>query len=891
MELVRFLIIGLGVGAIYALAAHGIVLVYRGSGILNFAHGAIGLVAARVFVGLRPGSGTALAAVVALVVAASLGAAIQLLIMRPLREASPLVRLIATLGILTIIQQAVLLRYAENPFVEAVLPSQTVRLTDELTVSADRFWLVAIAVVVTAVLWCAYRFTPFGRATTAVAENETATAALGWSPDLIATINWALGATLAGVAGILLAPITNVDAVALTLIVLPALAAALVGAFSSFPLTLLGGLAIGVAEAVMQRYVRTPGWPSAAPLLVVIAVLVLRGRALPLRSHIVEHLPRLGDGTVRRPVVAVVALVAFVSVLIGSVTLGDAITTTVIAAFVLLSIVVVTGYAGQVSLAQYALAGVGALISSRAADAWGWPFAAAAVLGVLATVPVGLVIALPALRTRGVNLAIATLGLGVTIDKLVLSNKDLTGGHIRGTVVEPPTVFGWSLDSVAHPERYAIFVIGAFTVAALAVANLRRSRVGRRLVAVRTNERAAASLGVGVVGAKLYAFGLGAALAAAGGVLLAFRFEHVQFGGYDVLASINAVVLAVVGGVGFIPGAIVGGAMAAGGLAPYVVDRIVDIGRYVGLVGGALLLLTLLTSPQGVAGAAAEALASAGRLAARLRRPADVVLARGAAPRVAPASLVLNDVTVRFGGVIAVAGVSFRVEPGEVVGLIGPNGAGKTSIIDAVSGFQRCEGSVHLDSIRMDRWSAVRRTRAGVGRSFQSLELFEDMTVLDNLRTASDRRDRGGYVTSLLWAREEPLPPLAVMALDEFGLAADLHRRPRELSYGRRHLVSLARAVAAGPSVLLLDEPTAGLDQAETARIGGLIRRLAVDWGMAVLLVEHDVELVMTACDRIVALEFGAVIAEGSPEQVRTDPLVRAAYLGEDEVDPTMVTS
>ena len=197
-----------------------------------------------------------------------------------------------------------------------------------------------------------------------------------------------------------------------------------------------------------------------------------------------------------------------------------------------------------------------------------------------------------------------------------------------------------------------------------------------------------------------------------------------------------------------------------------------------------------------------------------------------------------------------------------MLGLIGPNGAGKTTFIDAVTGFNRATGEVVLDGVRVDRWSPRRRSRAGIGRSFQTLELFESLTVRENLRVASERRDLLAYLTDLVRPGKPPLAPAAVVALREFGLEADLDRRPDELPYGRRRLVAIARAVAGAPSVLLLDEPAAGLDDGETAELGRLVRRLADEWGLAVLLVEHDVALVLDVSDRVVVLDKG--------EQLRT---------------------
>jgi sulfate-transporting ATPase len=251
---------------------------------------------------------------------------------------------------------------------------------------------------------------------------------------------------------------------------------------------------------------------------------------------------------------------------------------------------------------------------------------------------------------------------------------------------------------------------------------------------------------------------------------------------------------------------------------------------------------------------------------------------------VQPTTLEVGDLTVKYGRSVAVDSVSLKVKPGTITGLIGPNGAGKTTLIDAVTGFVRPSGgSLRLDGRDITRWSATRRARGGLGRSFQSLELFEDSTVLDNLRVASDPRDGISYLRDLVWPVNPSLPGGVISAIKEFGLGEDLERNVEDLSYGKRRLLAIARAVATQPSVLLLDEPAAGLGDVEAAELAHLVRRLADEWGMAILLVEHDMNFVMSVCDEIVVLDFGRRIAEGAPEVIRRDERVVAAYLGEEE--------
>jgi sulfate-transporting ATPase len=225
--------------------------------------------------------------------------------------------------------------------------------------------------------------------------------------------------------------------------------------------------------------------------------------------------------------------------------------------------------------------------------------------------------------------------------------------------------------------------------------------------------------------------------------------------------------------------------------------------------------------------------------------------------------------------------VNIRVDPGEIVGLIGPNGAGKSTIIDAITGFTTlAAGDVRLDAQTLTGWSPSRIARAGVVRTFQTVDLFDDLTVLDNIRAGAEDWSNWQFLSGLVRPNRSTVSRMAHVAIDVLNLEGLLGLRPTELSYGQRRLVAIARSLATGPSILLLDEPAAGLDPTETSELAALLREIASRWGVGILLVEHDVEMVLSIADRVTVLDFGTVIAAGAPKTVREDAAVVAAYLG-----------
>ena len=893
--IVRFTLLGLGIGALYGVVAQGIVLVYRGSGVLNLAQGAYVMAGAYTYYELTQRHGTPL--IVGLLAAPIggmiLGAATYRFVLRPMRRSSPLSRVIATLAVLIVLQAAAVLRYGVDSLAaKSWLPTRTVSPIHGAPVGLDRLLILAIGIAFTVVLAIVYKRTNFGRVTSAVAENERAAASLGHSPDRIAVINWALGAGLAALVGALLAPITFLQPTGLVILVVPGLAAALIGGFRSFGLAFAGALGIGMTESLMARYVQTPGWSQSVPFLFVIAVLVVRGASLPLRSYVLDKLPAVGSGHVRR--LPTLMLFAIAALLLGrflGVRWVDALTVTMIFAILCVSVVVATGYAGQLSLAQYVMAGLGAFIAAKLSNTWDVPFPLAVLIAVLAAAAIGAVVGIPSLRSRGVSLAIATLGLGIVAYALVLSNYDYTGGT-SGLPVPSPSLFGLDINAITTPRRYALMVLVVLFGTCLVVANVRRGAAGRRMLAVRSNERAAAALGVNVYAAKLYAFALATAIAALSGTLLGFRLTNVISSQFNVFTSISVVGMAVVGGVGSIGGAMIAATLLPGGFGSEVLRDFHGLEKYLPLASGLFLLYVLRSDQNGLFAMNRHLVTRIARFVAKSFRRHQVVPADPPAAGVdrrrpvqrdgvSPRALVITTLTVDFGGVRAVDGLSFDVRPGEVHGLIGPNGAGKTTVIDAVTGFVRpSSGSVCIDGTELVRMSARQRARMGVSRSFQSLELFSDLSVRENLAVAADDGSARRYAIDLVHPGKVASDTAGVAVAAEFGLLGVLDVKPAQIPFGQRRLVAIARAVATGPSILLLDEPAAGLDDGEARELGIVIRSLAEEWGMGVLLVEHNTELVLSVCDRVTVLAQGRLVVTGTPDEVRRDQRVLDVYLG-----------
>ncbi|MCG6951406.1 MAG: branched-chain amino acid ABC transporter ATP-binding protein/permease [Betaproteobacteria bacterium] len=470
----------------------------------------------------------------------------------------------------------------------------------------------------------------------------------------------------------------------------------------------------------------------------------------------------------------------------------------------------------------------------------------------------GALLALPALRVRGPYLAMVTIAFGFVVEHSIVEWEDVTGGQ-NGIMGVPKPLF------LGEPLTERDIALGAIVLVALllvAFSRLSRSSWGASMRAVKDSEVAAESVGLNPIAIKTLAFTLSAACAGLAGALFSPLSGFVTPSSFAFLQSILFVLVVIVGGAGTVSGPLIGAAIVV--LLPEV---LAGLAEYRLLFFGALMLGVLWIAPEGIVG---EVL----RWVRRRREAVRSTTSAGALPGAlrAQAALEVDGLTIAFGGVQAATGVAFKALPGAVTSLIGPNGAGKTTVLNMLGGFYRPDaGRVKLGARAIEGAPAWRIARAGLARSYQTSQLFGSMSVLENLVIASPERAGTQQAAESLLAF--------------VGYRGDLYARAADLPHVDRRLVEIARALATRPAVLLLDEPAAGLSREDKAALARLMRRIA-DAGVAVLLVEHDMEIVMGISDHVVVLDAGTPIAAGTPQAIQQDPAVRSAYLGEDQGRP-----
>ncbi|MCA1832053.1 MAG: ATP-binding cassette domain-containing protein [Actinomycetota bacterium] len=599
-----------------------------------------------------------------------------------------------------------------------------------------------------------------------------------------------------------------------------------------------------------------------------------------------------------------------------------------------LSLVVLTGWVGQVSLAQAGIMGVGAFTAAQITRHTGLDFPLNIAFAGIASAGIAVAIGIPALRIRGLYLAIATLAFQWALEQSLLQQHWFSGGF-NGVKIPDPHIGPYSLTN----DRLMYYVAWLLTgTIILLVANLRDSRTGRAWFAIRGSEVAAKTLGINVIRYKLIAFAVsGFILGIAGSINLNFIGQATPLD-YNFGKSIQYLSVAVLGGIGAIGGAVLIGIFFVFLDGWFFPEILTSIAGKIGIITAGLLIFTLIRNPGGMITIREDLrrqhLERAARKAARTNRTivldaaatdsvltdGEVTISDDAAPLLpsatenghtgngsaerlralltergprliradSPLLLEATDVSVRFGGVVANDEVSLEVRRGEITGLIGPNGAGKTTFFNTVNGLVKPQsGRIRVAGTDITDEPTHARARLGMARTFQIMRLFPRLSVFDNLMIGTHLQNDTGFGGNLLMSgrsrsedvrlREQVRSTLALLGLERVA-----HERVAGLPFGILRLVELGRALVSQPKLLLLDEPASGLDVGETDSFAEHLFHTRDELGITILLIEHDVRLVMMACDYVYVMEFGRNLAEGLPSEVQTNEAVVAAYLGEE---------
>ena len=913
-------ILGVIAGLTYALLAIGLTLVYRTSRVLNFAAGEMGALPALLIPILVINKGWPywLALALTLLGAATIGGLTESLVMRPLSRGPRLTMLVATIALAQALFGFSLLIPRGGDLTGKAFPTPfSWRLTiGTLVLGPGQILIIIVAPLCALAVTLFLRHNPLGRASRAAAENTEAARLAGVPTGRVSFVIWVIAGLLAGVGAILIGatrPLTLSAALG-PAILLRALGAAMLGGLNSIWGSFAGGIAIGVCEALVLWNYPVGGVLELVLAIVILASMLLKpslGRSRQARQGadwtLTSAVLPLPPWQARLPVVRLakygaLAVALTLAVLAPSAvkpSLQVSLTTIVLTALTGLSLVVLTGFAGHVSLGQFAFVAVGAAVGGRLYQL-GYSQLAIAAIVIVVGAGVAVLVGLPALRLRGLFLAVSTLGFALAVSSwlfyqgwLVHTSPE-TGSSLQ---LRRPRFFGIDFD---QEDRYYWLCLGVLVIAALMVYRLRRTGPGRAMLAVRDNEASAASLSLAPWKVKLSAFALSGAIATFagflyGGLLISFSADPAAT--FSPGRSLSFVVIAVLGGITSITGAVLGALWVEG------IPRLLGEG-YALLSSGLGVILILLLMPGGLASLvftlrdrfvafvlgrrpATASAGATGEAAPRAELRVGTRHGEGASDhRAGAAPLTAASVTVRFGGLLALDNVSVHTEAGEVLGLMGPNGAGKTTLFDVLSGNLRpVHGTVELDGRDITPLPAHRRSQLGLGRTYQQARLFADLTVIECVAVALERHRRSWLVPSMIaWPSsvrsERARMARAAEVLELLDLTAYAHRPSSQLPTGLRRMAELGCVIALEPHVLLLDEPTAGFTHRETEAFGETIREVRRYLGATVVIIDHDVPLMRGLVDRLYVLAAGQVIAEGPPSILDTDAQVAEVYLG-----------
>jgi branched-chain amino acid transport system permease protein len=548
------------------------------------------------------------------------------------------------------------------------------------------------------------------------------------------------------------------------------------------------------------------------------------------------------------------------------------------------------GYAGQLSLGHAALLGTGAFAASVVVDRLKAPMFVGWVVAAVVGGVIALAIGLPALRLRGLYLALVTIVFGITMQSSVLRWEFFTHGSAGASL--PRRLWGDTL--VSQPSVFLAMCLLVLLGVWLMDSNVMRTKLGRAFRIIREDETAAQAFGIDVTRYKLLAFVLSGAVAGLAGALFGHAIGLVNSDVFDLELSLRIVLIVIIGGVGRRWGVVTVAVLLA--LSPklpqfmrgwdLVAAALITVYNVVRLPGGLAGLVEHLRRGRRIASVHEpdeEDLAMPNLVAVSRARAADGAVENDGDGRL----LVVEGVTVRFGGLVAVDDVSLTADRGKVVGIIGPNGAGKSTLFNAISGLvPGATGRVTLDGVRIDTLAPYQRAQRGLGRTFQLVGLAKDMTVRENVLLAQHLAASYGDAAALIYSRpvdrvERELGALADEVVAGLGFERYADTPVGMLSGGQQRLVELAAVLATSPKLLMLDEPTAGLSPAAAENLAERLHALRAEHGQSILLIEHNVPLVLDLCDHVYVLNAGAELADGPPSELARNPEILSAYLGE----------
>jgi ABC-type branched-subunit amino acid transport system ATPase component/ABC-type branched-subunit amino acid transport system permease subunit len=919
-------------GLTYAVLAAGFVLVYRSTGVLNFAQGEIGAFGVAIIGLLAAGYGIPYWLSFALAVLSSvvISVVVEMTVVRRLSSSSRLVLLIATIGLAQLLFAARLLlpdAAAAEPF---PLPFDVSwQLTDSILVVSREVLVLIVAPLTILGLALFMTKTRFGLMVRASAANPDTARVFGISVKRTSTIVWAIAGGFSAITAIMIAPIQGITpgsvvragtaAIGPSLLV-RALVVALIARMRSLPMTLVGGLAVGIFEALVRTNVDRNNQSIVDLWLFLVAVVLvlfwvrgnrdpaafsLSARVKPIPERLmalwyVRHLTKIGFGVL-------FGALAVLPLFLDRPSQDFLWTDVLIFAMVALPLSMLLGWAGQFSLGQFAFVGLGAgvmvmvthdldipipfdLFDLHLQLPWGGAVLVATAVGVVAALLIGL----PALRVQGLFLAVITLAFSVAAASWLFDQGAFTGSEFATTTpfMEPPV-----LGSIDFGDRRSFYYLCLACLALMTaiMARVRRTGLGRSMIAVNENEDMAAASTISSMRMKLVAFAVSGGMAAfAGALFITLRVEINPTDTFTPDGSLRMIATAVIGGLGSVAGPIVGALFVRG--LPVMFGDIEEVQLLTSAIG---LLLLLMYFPGGlmqIVYAGRDTVLGWADRRLTVRKPATaasrpVVPTRSSRDIEVPADaawLRLDDLRVSFGGINAVDGVSLAVQRDELVGIIGTNGAGKSTLMNAISGFVPSTGTIEVLGHDVNGLPPHKRHLVGMGRGFQAARLYPELTVRETIMVALEARERSLVVPSMTGlppspGRERRKRSDALELIDFVGLGAYAEQFVANLSTGTRRIVELSCLVAADAKLLLLDEPTGGVAQRETEAFGPLILSIRRELGAAMVVIEHDMPLIMGISDRVYCLEAGQVIADGSPDAVRNDPLVVASYLGTDQ--------